>query len=309
MEGHGDERLKGDEVAMKHNGTQRVAVLGLGKMGSALARALLNESHSVSVWNRTAAKAADLVASGATLAGSPAEAATEADTVILCVTDHAASLELLAAKGWDDVPAGRTVVQVSTVTPDESRALADRLGAGGQAYLEGSILGYPQMIDDGRCTIVYSGSRRTFEEVRGVLKALGGNPKHLGEAVGSATSFDKTLYAFAYGSFTGYIHGAAMCHALGIPLETYVEEIDSYPIMSMLRNAGDKIIKRDYPGDEATLEIEAAAYQHVVVTSEALGIDTALAKLIEGYFKRSMANGHGEEDLAAMFETMLGNDG
>ena len=127
--------------------------------------------------------------------------------------------------------------------------------------------------------------------------------------MGGATSFDKTLYAFGYGSFMGYIHGAAMCHAMGIPLETYVEEMDRYPIMSMLRDAGDMIVKRNYPGGEATLELEAAAYRHVVATSEALGIDTALAKLIEGFFARSMADGHGENALAAMFETMLGNGG
>ncbi len=78
----------------------RVSVIGLGNMGSALAEALLAKDLSVTVWNRTASKGAALAASGAAVAASAAEAAAAADLLVVCVTNHVASLSDFKATAW-----------------------------------------------------------------------------------------------------------------------------------------------------------------------------------------------------------------
>ena len=103
------------------NPPRRVSVIGLGRMGAALAEALLNADHEVTVWNRTAGKAEPLTAKGARATASAAEALTASEVTIVCLTNHAATMEALNGVTALD---GRTLVQLSTMTPEESRELA-----------------------------------------------------------------------------------------------------------------------------------------------------------------------------------------
>jgi 3-hydroxyisobutyrate dehydrogenase-like beta-hydroxyacid dehydrogenase len=149
--------------------SHRVSILGLGLMGSALAEALLNAGHEVTVWNRTAGKADPLTSKGARAATSVAEALSTAEVTIICVSDHAATMEILGS-----VPAGapadrRLLVQLSTMSADDSRELARWAELRGAAYLEGSIFGLPTDITGGSAMIVYSGPRQVFDASEALL--------------------------------------------------------------------------------------------------------------------------------------------
>jgi 3-hydroxyisobutyrate dehydrogenase-like beta-hydroxyacid dehydrogenase len=283
---------------------ERVAVMGLGNMGSALAHAMLDAGQEVIVWNRTAAKAEPLMAAGAAAAGSAAEAAAAAQVVIVCVTDHRASLALLQSDAVARALHGKLLVQLSTVTAEESRDLGGWAEAHGIAYLDGSILGYPEHIRREGCTIAYSGPKSDFETNKEVLAALGGNPQHVGDAVGRAVVFDKTIFAYHYGSMLAFLHGAALCHAAGFPVETYVREIATHGPAAKIR-FGERIAKRCYDDPSSALEIDAAAYDHVVRLSEEFGIDRDLAGTVARYFDRGIAAGRGEQETAALFEVLL----
>lgn len=110
-------------------GMEKIAFLGLGHMGAAMARRLLDAGHPLTVWNRTAAKAEPLVAAGATLAASPAEAVRDADVVITMLADPAA-LDAVADAVVPRLRPGTYWVEMSTVGPDVVRELAARLGEG-----------------------------------------------------------------------------------------------------------------------------------------------------------------------------------
>jgi 3-hydroxyisobutyrate dehydrogenase-like beta-hydroxyacid dehydrogenase len=282
----------------------RVAVLGLGNMGSALAEALLTAGHEVFVWNRTAAKAEPLMAAGAVVVGSAAEAAAAANPVIVCVTDHGASRSILERDDMAAALRGKLLVQLSTVTAEESRDLGGWAEAHAIAYLDGSILGYPENVRREGCTVVYSGPKRDFEAVEDVLAALGGNPQHVADAVGGAVVFDKTIYAYHYGSLLAFLHGAAICHAAGFPVELYASEIAIQGPATKIRFA-EMIAKRRYDDPSCAKETDAAAYDHVVRLSEAYGIDGALAQTVARYFERGIAAGRGQQETAALFEVLL----
>lgn len=286
------------------NPGKRIAVLGLGNMGSAIAEALLTNGHLVTAWNRTAAKAGPLRAAGAAAAGSASEAAAAADVVILCVTNHEASVSILHSDTVARALHGKLLVQLSTVTAEESRELGGWAESHGIAYLDGSILGYPEHVRREGCTVVYSGPRRDFEANKDVLAALGGNPQHVGDAAGGAVVFDKTIYAYHYGSMLAFLHGAAICHAAGFPVDLYVSEIASHGPAAKIR-FGEMIAERRYDNPSCAMEVDAAAYGHVVRLSEEFGIDDDLSRTVARYFDRGTANGYGHLETAALFEVML----
>ena len=283
--------------------TNRVTVIGLGNMGSALAEALLANGHDVTVWNRTAAKCAAAVTAGARPAATCGEAIGAAETIVVCLSDHQASQSLLHDEAVTLALQGKLLVRLSTVTADESRDTATWAARYDIAYLDGSILAYPAGIRSNEGTIVYSGPKALFDAKQASLAGLGGRPLHVGEEVGGAPTFDKAIYANHYGSMLAFFHGAALCHEAGLSLESYIDLATAAGPAQKIA-FGEMIAKRDYDNPGCALTIEAAAYDHVVKLSEALGIDGALAAVVAGTFERAIAAGHGDQALAATFEVL-----
>ena len=284
------------------NESQHVCVIGLGDMGSALAEALLANGHRVTVWNRTASKCGPLAEAGASVAESVPRAAAEAQTVIVCILDHDASVSLLLSDDVAHSLRGKLLVQLSTVTAEESRALGHWTEENGIEYLDGSILGYREDILSNDCTVVYSGPKSLFDANEGVLSAMGGKPVLVSEAIGGAPTFDKSLYAEHYGSMLAFFHGAAICHAAGFPMETYVELIVTSGTRTLAR-FGEMLVKRSYEG--GALDVDLNAYEHVTRLSEELDIDTAYPKMVANYLERGIAEGHVQQQLPVIFELMI----
>lgn len=154
-----------------------IAVLGTGHMGAAIAGRLLATGHRVSVWNRTAAKAAPLAELGAGIAATPAEAVAGADLVITMLTD-AAAVEAALFDPSDSgstvaaVPPGAVVVQMSTIGPDEVRGIAARL-PGTVSFLDAPVGGSVGAAEAGTLTIFAGGSHAVLDLAESVLRDLG----------------------------------------------------------------------------------------------------------------------------------------
>ncbi len=134
--------------------------------------------------------------------------------------------------------------------------------------------------------------------------AMGGNPKFVGEAIGGAATFGLTVYANYYGSMLAFFHGAAICHAAGFPIETYIDQ--TYVSEATRRHLGEMIAKRSYDDvSVCPIEIDVAAYEQVAKLSEELGVNTAFPKMVTSYLDRAVAEGRGQQELAAIFELMV----
>ena len=121
-----------------------VTVIGLGAMGSALAATLIEKGHAVTVWNRTAAKAAPLVAAGAVQAATPRDAVAASQITIVCVGNYADTREVLDTTA--DALAGKVLVQLTTGTGTQAEELGGWAQTAGVDYLDGVILAYPSQI-------------------------------------------------------------------------------------------------------------------------------------------------------------------
>ena len=191
---------------MTHEKTP-VTVLGLGAMGTALARAWLTAGHSVTVWNRTPARAAALAADGATAADTPAEAIAANTLTVVCLLDETSVDQVLT--GTDLT--GRDVVNLTTGTPAQARARAGWARERGARYLDGGIMAVPPMIGvpETGAYVFCSGSQELFERHRETLSVPAGTT-YVGEDAGSAALHDMALLSAMYGMFAGTAHAYAL---------------------------------------------------------------------------------------------------
>lgn len=191
---------------------QHVSVIGLGAMGTALAKALLAGGHEVTVWNRTASRAEALVAQGARAATTAAEAMAVADLVIVCVLDDAAVREHIEPAAA--LVRGRTVVNLTTTTPEQARSLGRWAATNAVELIDGGIMASPEMIGGPASLVIYSGASAAFDHCRSVLE-LFGRAEFVGEDLGAAAMYDVSILGAMYAMFAAFRQGATMVRSTG----------------------------------------------------------------------------------------------
>lgn len=159
-----------------------VGWIGLGLIGKPMARRLLDAGFTLTVWNRTPAKADDLVRAGARLAANPREAAASADVLFTCVSDPPALESVLwgLEGAWAGLRAGSVLVDCSTISPALARRVAGEAASRGVEFLEAPITGGTWGAEKGELLFLIGGESATVERMQPVLAHLGKKQFHLG---------------------------------------------------------------------------------------------------------------------------------
>ena len=192
-----------------------VAILGTGHMGAAIARRLLTAGHSVTVWNRTPAKAAALAQAGASVAANTKDSVREASVVVTMLTDAAAVTEALFESGAE-LREGTTVVQMSTVGPEETRALSARVPAG-VTFVDAPVAGSVDAAEAGKLTVFTGGF--VPPDAAAVLADLG-TVRDCGP-IGAGTGMKLVVNTALLTALGGLRDALAVAEALGVrnPME------------------------------------------------------------------------------------------
>lgn len=185
-----------------------VSVIGLGVMGSALARALLQNDYRVTVWNRTTAKAELLVKEGAVLAPTATAAAAASPVIVICVADYETAHSLLATEEAAPALRGKLLIQLSTGSPRDARESEAWARGRGIEYLDGAIMAIPLQIGTPEAAIFVSGPESAFRKSEPILKNFAGNLRYLGESIGAAAALDFAALSYGFGGLFGALHGA-----------------------------------------------------------------------------------------------------
>jgi len=154
---------------------QRIGFIGLGLMGQPMARRLLEAGYPLTVWNRTAEKAMDLLAAGASWSTSPKAVAQASDVVITMVTDSAASEEVSCGAGGvlEGAHPGLILIDMSSIAPEMSRSIAERAKSSGVPMLDAPVTGNPKVASDGKLGIMVGGPKETFDACLPIFEKLG----------------------------------------------------------------------------------------------------------------------------------------
>lgn len=278
--------------------TEGVAVLGLGKMGAALADALLATGHDLAVWNRTAAKAQRFSALGANLAPGPAEAVAGSQIIVLCLDDVATCREVL-----DEAElGGRVLVQVTSGSPEEVRAFASWANRRGAEVVEGMILVYPSAIGTEHSRILYAGDPTTMERARSVLDAFGGCTP-VGPDIGSVSSLSIAARALYLISSTALVSSLEAARRLGAPLDETLEEMARLQTIA-LEGVRSSLawIRGERPeggAEGVTLRRLAESAAAVCEYLTPQGLDTRLLEAARHHLEHAVASGEAESPICA----------
>jgi len=295
------------------NGQVRVGVIGLGKMGSALADALLARKFETTVWNRTPAKAEPCRKAGARVARSASEAARDSDLLVVCLADYAALSTTLLAEELGISLQNKTLVDLTSIKADELKELVAWAERNGILLLKGTVPGYPADVRAGTCSILYGGPRRAFDAAIPVLQAMGGSPVHIGEDHAAGVEMGRAYYSFLFPALVAFLYGAALCHRAGLSLDTYAHglilpQLKGSVTSGMIERLTKASKARRYDEDvQSTLNIWRGAFDNVIDCADTHGLDPGFLTAAKALMDRAEAEGFGAKDLAAVFESLIGD--
>ncbi|MEU1472840.1 NAD(P)-binding domain-containing protein [Streptomyces sp. NPDC005761] len=286
-----------------------VTVIGLGPMGQAMTRTLLAAGHPVTVWNRTAGRAEGVVTDGASLAATPKEAVEAADLVILSLTDYQAMYDVL--DNATGLLAGRTLVNLSSDTPDRTREAATWTAGHEATFLTGGVMVPAPMVGTEAAYVYYSGSDEAMKSHLATLTLLGA-PKYLGDDPGLAQMMYQAQLTLFLTTLSGLMHATAMLGTAGMKAQEALPELLSAAdsIGAILRageeNPGAALDVGEHPGDLSTVTMMGATSDHIVETSMSLGLDLALPRAVQAHYRHAVEDGHGSDNWTRIIDSIRG---
>ncbi|MET7737491.1 NAD(P)-binding domain-containing protein [Streptomyces sp. NPDC005402] len=286
-----------------------VTVIGLGPMGQAMTRTLLTAGHPVTVWNRTASRADGVVTDGATLAATPGEAVEASDLVILSLTDYQAMYDILGSATAS--LAGRTLVNLSSDTPDRTREAATWAAAHGAHFLTGGVMVPAPMVGTEAAHVYYSGREQVMENHRATLTLLG-TPRYLGDDPGLAQMMYQAQLAVFLTTLSALMHATAMLGTAGLKASEALPELLTFAdsIGGILRagegKPGAALDAGEHPGDLSTVTMMGATSDHIVETSTSLGLDLALPLAVQAHYRHAIEHGHGGDNWTRIIDSIRG---
>lgn len=280
-------------------------MIGLGAMGSALAKALLAADLGVTVWNRSPDKCEALVGDGAMVADSISEAVDRSEVIVVCVRGYDVANDLFRDQGIAALLADKIVVQLGNGVPAEVSHAAHWFSERGAAYIDGSIMTFPDAVGSADCQVLASGDPVAFERCRPVFDAIGGDIRFLGNDPAASAVINSSGLAFVYLTAHAFISAAALCDAADAPLDLLAESVGNFmtQMPTMFAEYVEMIGRSTYDSTSLRLASGKDNLGAIAEFGRDRGVDVGLIDAALRAFDASASAEHGV-NLASIFETL-----
>ena len=282
-----------------------IAFIGMGIMGRCMARNLLKAGYAVTVWNRTHSKSDELVADGAQVADSIAEAAAASDIIILCVSD---TPDVEAVVLGDDgvlagAKAGALLIDCSTISPGATRTIAEKCAAQGVAMLDAPVSGGSEGAAKGTLSIMVGGDAADFERALPVLQAMGKNIVHVGDH-GAGQTVKLVNQVLVVGNCLAMCEALLLAQGGGVDLQKTFDAISQGAAGSwMFTNRAPQIMRRDWrPG--FTVDLQQKDLRLVLEAADEIGVPLPGTSLIFQFYRTLQQQGLGSEGNHALVKAL-----
>lgn len=285
------------------NQTTTLAFLGTGIMGAPMARNCAAAGLEVRAWNRTAEKARTLADAGVTPVDAPAEAVRGADAVVTMLTDGMAVDAVMAGDGgalaaMDD---DAVWLQMSTVGIAATEQLAGLARERGVGYVDAPVVGTRQPAEAGELLVLASGPEEVRVRAAPVFDAVGRATRWVGDEPGPASRLKLVFNGWLVSLIESLSETLAFSRAMGIPPEEFLEAIDGTAMnVPYAQLKGKAMARMDFSEVAFPLRLAHKDARLVLEAAEADGLELPLMRTAEAQFARAEAEGHADEDLAAV---------
>ncbi|TQJ19068.1 3-hydroxyisobutyrate dehydrogenase-like beta-hydroxyacid dehydrogenase [Kribbella jejuensis] len=274
-----------------------MTVIGLGAMGSTMARTYVAAGHPTTVWNRTPGKADGL---GAVPATTAADAVAAGTVVVISQVDYPAMFDSLA----DADLRGRVLVNLSSDSPERLREAAAWVAERGGTLVTGGIMVPPPGIGKPGAYAFYAGPVEAIEAHRAALEVLG-RVDHVGTDPGLAMLYYQAMLNIFWTTLISYFYSAALvgnAEHLRPYVATMLTDLTQDGPMGFLRILTRELESGEYPGADNNLHMQAVGAEHVVQAFTDAGLDVTVPSAVAELFARADAAGFGGNGLSALAE-------
>ena len=286
----------------------KIAVLGIGFMGFPMARRLCEAGHEVHVWNRSRDKAERVAASGATVHGTPAQAAHAADVVVSMLENGAVVEDVLFTQGAAlAMKPGTLVIDMASIKPREARDHAARLAALGVSHLDAPVSGGTVGAEAGTLVIMAGGRPEDFERAQPVFKVFG-RATHVGpHGTGQLTKLaNQMIVGITIGAVA---ESLLMCARGGADMAKVKEAITGgFADSRILQVHGQRMVERDF-APRARMSVQLKDLRNALATAEEIGFDAPVTKLFEQLYADGIEHGLTDLDHAGLFVELASRNG
>lgn len=274
----------------------KIAFLGTGLLGSGFVKGLRSKDHEVTVWNRTAGKAQELIEAGAKVASSPAEAVAGVDRVHICLSADAAVDAVLEA-ALPGLAKGTPVLDHTTTAPKLTAARAERLTAAGHAFLHAPVFMSPAAAAKCAGIMMSSGPQALFDRVQAEVATMTGELWYVG------AEFQRAAGLKLLGNSMLFSIAAGLADVFAIAAGCGLSPADAMDVMGKLKPAGALEIrgKKMAAGDySASFELTMARKDMGLMLDAVGDYPLAALRAIAARSDELIAQGHGAEDLGVL---------
>ena len=283
----------------------KLGFVGLGLMGSRVAKRLLDAGYQVSGYNRTQAKAGSLIQAGLVWKDSPKEVAQAADITFSMVTDTAALSSI--TEGEDGILAGlstgKVYVDLSTVSPKAIRLLAGRVAATGAQMLETPVSGSLPAAEGGSLILYVGGNQETLEQVRPVLEQISQKIIYVGDN-GQAIAMKIAINLNLPTQLVSLFEGVLLAERSGVPRAAAIDGLlNSVAASTAMKYRGPFMLKMP---EEVwfSAAMMKKDIQIALDLGEETGVELKTAKLVDELLDQAIASGWGDEDFAVLYRVV-----
>lgn len=278
-----------------------VGFIGLGTMGKAMAKNLINKGYLVTVYNRTADKTIDLMKLGADVVGTPAEVARSVNLMFTMISDDDALKQVYYGENgiMDGVHPGLTIIDCSTVSPDLSQSLGRDLAARYVDFLDAPVTGSKPAAISGTLTFMVGGKIEVMNENMDAFQALGSKILHMGPS-GSGSQAKIAHNTIVGINMVALTEGMSIAAKAGIDMEKFIEVVLAGGANSkMAELKGNRILERDFT-EQFSLQLMVKDLNLSTDLTKRMKMPTPMLQTARTIFQMAAAKGLGHEDLSAV---------
>ena len=289
----------------------KIGFIGLGKMGSAMARNLLRAGHQVAVYNRSREKAEALAGEGARIADSPAGACRESAAVMTMLADDSAVEQVVL--GEDGVASalakGAVHISSSTIGTALARRLAAEHAQRGQGYLSAPVFGRPDAAQSRKLIVVAAGPSEVVELCRPLFDAIGRQTSVAGSEPWQANAVKLCGNFMLASMIEAFGEAYATLRKAGVDPHAFLEVVDSLFASPVYGNYGRMIADERFSPAGFALKLALKDMRLALETAAECAAPMPLAELIRDHFVSAVAQGQAEMDWSSMTRVLARNAG